>query len=174
MNYSLSETDLRKYLGKNLTIKRYSDLVNIKDIDQYMADKPFIIILYRSHESYGHWTCLLKHDKFNSYEFFDSYGIKPDRQLISMPLRIRNAFGQESPILAALLFDSKRNIEYNNFRLQKVDDKIATCGKWVTMRCLMNEIPIEVFGQLFSNNKKPADRYLESLWKTFVDRLNNK
>lgn len=171
MNYSLSETDLRKYLGKDLVIKKYSDLANINNIDTYMADKDFIVILYRSTSNYGHWTCLLKHDKFNSYEFFDSYGIQPDRQLISMPLRIRNAFGQESPILAALLLDSDRKIEYNNFKLQKLDDKIATCGKWVTMRCLMNELPIEVFGKLFSKNEKPADSHLEYIWKSFTDRL---
>jgi len=166
MNYSLTELDIKKYLGNECRIINYKQLNDIRSLDTYMKPFKYLIILYTWKENYGHWTCVLKNDLTHTFEFFDSYGTKPDYQLMDVPIRIRNDLGMEYPQLASLLYKSPRQILYNEDKLQKFSPRINTCGKWVVLRCCMGNIPVETFAKLFEG--KRHDSYLQQLWRNFT------
>ena len=80
---SLSDTDLRKLLGTDLKIVKYSDLANVQDLDALLPQpQDYCIVLYEEMPNAGHWTGLLKYD--DRYEHFDSYGVAPDKELPSL------------------------------------------------------------------------------------------
>lgn len=163
MNYSLTDKDIRKYLGKKCKIIKYEKLSSIDNLETYMNDIKFLVILYEWKPNYGHWCCIIKNNLANTFEFFDSYGTKPDQSLFDLPIRVRNNFGLDMPKVAILLMESKRTIIYNNYMLQSTKSKITTCGKWVVIRCLMIYLPIDTFAKIFID-KKNTDKYLQLLW----------
>ena len=167
MNEALSTDDMTKYLGKLCKVIKYSQLIDVHNIDEFMKDVQFLVLLYETEPRFGHWTCLIRNDILDIFEFFDSYGTKPDLQLLDIPIRIRNALGQEYPLLATLLFKSRRKIHYNNHKLQKLDKNIATCGKWVIFRCLMCYLNVDLFVNMIENyNKKDKelDKTIQKMW----------
>lgn len=171
LNYSLSNFDIKKYLGNKALIIAYKQLDDIDDLEKYMNYKNinFLIILYEYEPNYGHWSCIIKNDIQNIFEFFDPYGTKPDYQLTDIPMKLRNQFGLEHPKVAILLFDSKRTVVYNNYKLQQMKDNVSTCGKWCVIRCCTYLLPIETFGLLFMQ-KRPSnnDKYLQMIWNNFT------
>lgn len=174
IGYSLTGKDMESYLGKFSKIIKYSELKDVKNIETYMKDFIWLVILYEQKENYGHWTVLIKNDLNNSFEFFDSYGTKPDLQLLDTPMIIRNSLDQNFPYLAVLLFESKRTIFYNHNKLQKLNLKVATCGKWVIVRCLMYLIDLDLFMNYIKrwNNKKSYDDNLQDIWIKFITKNN--
>lgn len=168
MNYSLSNDDIKKYLGKQCKILRYADLKDISNLDSFMKDFLYLIVLYTWKQNYGHWTVIIKNDYNNTYEFFDSYGTKPDLQLMDVNMYIRNELGMTFPLLAELLHDTPRKIIYNSDKLQSPKKGINTCGKWVVFRCLTYLLPVETFADMFLNNASPNDKQLQKLWVDFI------
>ena len=80
----MSDGDLRKILGKDLKIIRYSDLARLRSLEQLLPrPKDLCILLYEVQPGEGHWVALLKYS--GAYEFFDPYGIYPDDQLNWIP-----------------------------------------------------------------------------------------
>ena len=76
----MSDGDLRKILGKDLKVIRYSELAPLRSLEQLLPrPKDHCIILYETQPGVGHWVALLKYN--GSYEFFDPYGIYPDDEL---------------------------------------------------------------------------------------------
>lgn len=151
---------IKEFLGDVACLK-YSDLVNIEDLDQALDAVPFIFVLYEYKPNYGHWTCILKTKGKNGkpvIEFFDPYGVKPDRQRKGLSDKIKNQYGMKYPLVAKLLKESKFPIEYNNHKLQKYDPEIQTCGRWCMMRCVFNNYHIDEFKDLFTNKKFSRDR----------------
>ena len=87
----------------------------------------YAIILYEESYNRGHWVGLLKYNGLS--EHFDSYGVKPDKELqwISMNkgLMLKQAIPYSSNFL-----DDERYI-YNNIRYQETDSEVNTCGSHV-------------------------------------------
>lgn len=175
INYSLSNAEIEKYLGDKCKIIVYEDLEKIKNIENYMSNILFLVILYQTEKDYGHWTVLIKNDLINAFSFFDSYGIKPDMQLLDMPMIIRNGLGQTFPHLSVLLFNSKRKIFYNHNKLQKLANNVSTCGKWVVLRCLMPFLEDDLFADFVQsiNPKQSLDNNLQYIWKNYLQEKNN-
>lgn len=168
MNYAINEDDIKNYLGNQVKIIEYKQLKNVSDLESFMQ-VPFLFLLYEHKPNFGHWTCIIKNDIQYTFEFFDSYGTKPDLQLLDLPIRLRNSLGQESPELASLLFDSNRKIIYNSNKLQSENQKIQTCGKWCILRCSMFNIPVNTFADLFLHQRVMSDKVLQKLWISYVN-----
>lgn len=162
MNYSLSEKDIQSYFGNQIKIIPYDALQGIENLDNYMENIIALVILYRYEQTYGHWTCLIKRCN-NTFEFFDPVGTKPDILLLDIPMRIRNALGQDYALLAPLLLDSSRSVEYNNEKLQKENDNIKTCGKWVVIRIMMRDLPLKTFQNMFMGPQ--SDKMIHNLYE---------
>lgn len=161
MSYSLTSIDLLKNINYKAHIYRYSDLTKFNTIKKAFYPHHIIFLLYETKKNYGHWCCLL--DKKNSIEHFDSYGIFPDDELKQTPLSFRMENKMELPHLTALLYKSKRVIEYNNYKLQEYNKKIATCGRWCLIRAKYKDVDIDNFANIFLNRKFSPDEIITLL-----------
>lgn len=138
MKQFISNEDIAKYLGSeaNDKIIKYGDIDNYTNIDDLLGNNDYIIILIESEINVGHWVCLLKYN--NIIEYFNSYGEKPSYEIDFIDNRINKMLDQDDRYLNDLLNKSKNkyNIIYNKEKLQKLDNNIATCGKFVLMRII--------------------------------------
>lgn len=101
-----------------------------------------IAVLYETIPGFGHWVGLLRTPE--GIEHFDSYGLRPDSELKWVPRRYREAFQADAPHMIRLLMrfqDEARahggdvGINFSEARLQGRRPDIATCGRWVALRC---------------------------------------
>lgn len=152
MNKSLTGIEIEKALNNNCKIITYSKLSNFDDIDSVIGSKKYVVILFETRKYYGHWCCLFKNNK-GSIEFFDSYGIMPDDELKYSSKVFRKNNNMFLPHLTYLLLVCPYNIEYNNYKFQKMKKNISTCGRWCIVRCLLSDINIDDFYDLFKKYK---------------------
>ncbi len=155
MNKSLSGSDILEIVNHKAKIMTYNELEGYDDIDDVLDENGCCIVLYETKKNYGHWVCILK--RGNTIEHFDSYGTFPDDELKFVPEYYREMNYKGYPHLTALLFFSKHKykIEYNQFKLQKKRKGVNTCGRWVAMRIVCKDMPIEKFAKSFLNFKNP-------------------
>jgi len=129
---------------KNIPIVSSIYILNIDDIEKLFIDNrgkkcKSVIILYVSNialdKQSGHWSCITLPDIPGRIDFFDSYGLFPDKYLYkdfgNVNYEIKNH-------LSNLLADSGCTIHYNEHRYQgksrTIDGKkvqINTCGRHV-------------------------------------------
>ena len=150
MNKALSDRDIKNLLGNQTKVVVYSDLHKVSDIYQLLKPYGNCVILYMTKENYGHWTCIIDHPERNSIEFFDSYGIKPDREFDEISEESRLRTDQLYPCLSNLLLESKKEIEYNKVQLQELKKNISTCGRHCVIRIICKDIPIDDYVKLMS------------------------
>jgi hypothetical protein len=103
----------------------------------------------------GHWTLLFK--RGNYCEFFDPYGFIVDSQL-NYANPIYN--GEKYPYLTKLLYSSPYQIHYNNHKLQKPKQEIATCGRHCIFRLQNQNLTIDKYNKVlrsFEKNKIDPD-----------------
>jgi len=142
LGYSLSDSDLKTYLGSDIDnhIIKYSELNKYNDIDELLPNnRSFKIILIESEYNKGHWVCIMRYiDKNNidTIEFFNSYGNKPLSELNFVKSCVNFLLGQHSDLLKKLLDKSNKRIIYNKKRFQKYSNKINTCGRHVVSRII--------------------------------------
>jgi hypothetical protein len=156
MKVAISEDDIR-LIYPNALILTYNNLSDYNDIMELFNNNNYCFLLYETKKNFGHWTVIIKHD--DSYEFFDSYGFKPDSELKFSPPYFRLCNNMIYPKLTLLLYNSNCNIEYNNKQLQAYKNNIFTCGRWCLFRCLKSNISIDDFIKFFNNVKNP-DEYI--------------
>ena len=130
----MSNADLEKYLDvKPHDIMKYSKLSDYKTIEELLPkDGDFQIILIEDKYNSGHWVSVERKGKVINY--FNSYGAKEDTDWRFIPRMIRIILGQNTNDLTRLFKEAESRgykIERNSKRLQKLDDKIMTCGRWV-------------------------------------------
>lgn len=160
MDEPMNSEQIKDFLKGDVACLTYSDLKNIESIDDALEAVKYIFVLYEYKPNYGHWTCILKTKGPNgkpAVEFFDPYGIKPDHQIKGFSQKIKNEYGMNYPLVVKLLKESKYPIEYNNYKLQKYDPNIQTCGRWCMMRCLFDDLDVNKFKDLFTNKKISKD-----------------
>ena len=161
---SLSSTDLMRIMRNQCKIYTYNELSRIKSLDQLFGPYNCVFILYETRKNYGHW-CVLTRDH-NRITFFDSYGIFPDMELKWTPQAFRRRNNMILPHLTSLLYHDKsgREIHYNNHRLQRMNKKIATCGRWCAVFALMHSFcPVELFADHFLHYTNNPDKHITDL-----------
>ena len=77
----LSDTEIKRILGRSTKLLTYPDLAKYTDLNQLLpAPNDFAVILIVEDETAdvisGHWTAIVKDD--NLFEFFDHCGNPPD------------------------------------------------------------------------------------------------
>ena len=146
--YPLSGYEMKK-LNPDAKIIKYTELNKIKDINELFKDTDKIIILYLLHSRYsGHWVCLFKnHQGFN---FFDSYGYKPDYHLDFLTKKQRKEYNEKQKVLLKLL--KPYEVIYNSVKLQ--NKLTETCGCHVTVRLHFSYLTeLEYITDIFLKNK---------------------
>lgn len=154
---SLSGDDILKLIDYKANLMTYPELTKCDDINKCLGKHGALILLYETKKNYGHWVCLIRHNK-KHIEFFDSYNFFPDDELNFIPEKFRKISNQSYPHLTYLLLKSNANIEYNHARLQKFtidpDEHIATCGRHVATRINLRKIPLDEYIKIMKGNKE--------------------
>ena len=169
--------DIRHFLGEDgvqNTIK-YSHLANYNDIFELLpTDRSYKIILVEQKKGDGHWTCIVRYGK--TICTFDSYGCQIDTELKFVNRFMKRMLGQERHYLTDLLKNAPDDwtICYNAKKLQKLDNNIATCGKYCILFVTMVKdllFTLEDFLKFFKDRRAEtglSNDELVSVW------INNK
>lgn len=149
---AFSGEDIKNIIG-DCTLITYGELKKYKSIDDLLHKNGICVILYETKQGFGHWCCFFKLND-DMIEFFDPYGLMPDSELRYIPLYFRYISNQKRPHLSFLLSDSKYDIEYNNYRLQKYKHDINTCGRHVCCRLLYRLYDIDEYYKMLKSIKR--------------------
>lgn len=153
INHALSGQEIKKKVGYDINVIKYSQLNNCKNIEQCLING-VCVILYETEPNRGHWTVLLKTvDDFGNtvLEMFDPYGmdLEAEKRFINKGFMQQN--NMDHNILAKLLYECKYPSSYNQYHFQKMKDNVATCGRWVIARIKNKNMPLNDFHAKFKN-----------------------
>ena len=128
---ALSDSDIRRILGHETKIIKYSELAQFTDLNELLPNPlDYCIILYEDDVDRGHWVGLSKYD--GKFEHFDSYGLKPDKELAWINMKKRRLLQENEPYLSNLL--KHEHVVHNTVRYQELDSGVNTCGSHVVHR----------------------------------------
>ncbi len=123
------------------TILKFSELKHYSTLPKLP-----LVLLYEVQNNLGHWVTVLKTPQ--GIEHFDSYGYAPDMELNFIPKEFQLESNQNHKYLLKLLYDSHAVINYNPYPLQK-GLFTATCGRWVILRNMFNDLTTDQFHNTF-------------------------
>jgi hypothetical protein len=158
----LSDSDIRKILGRDIKIITYPQLANMSSINECFDRKGRCIMLYLTQsETSGHWVCMLS--KKDGIEFFDPYGEPPESALKTVPEEEREAFGEGQPYLTQLLKASGRKVIYNTHPFQKDRADVNTCGRHSVVRCLYAPDTLAKYKAVMDSSGMTPDDFVSAL-----------
>ena len=149
---SLSGIEILNLMDNKCNLVQYSDLHNIKSIDELLGPHKKCVLLYHTSTNYGHWCCVWEYN--NTIFFFDSYGGVVDSQLKFLPRDLKQELNSNHNYLIKLMYDSGKEVEYNQHDLQSRKLGVNTCGRWCVNRLRFPEISIDDYYQLFKDSSK--------------------
>lgn len=155
--YSLSDADIRKILGDDISIMTYPELKHMKSIDDCFDSSGRCIILYLTEsENSGHWTALIK--RGDTIEFFDPYGDSPEGVRKMIDPEQRTALGEDRPYLNNLLKGSR--VVHNKNPFQQDKPGVNDCGRHCIMRLLNKDKSIEQYKALIKSSGQSPDDWV--------------
>jgi len=168
---ALSDSDLRRILGRDMKIIKYSELSKFNELNELLPnEKDCCVILYEDALNHGHWIALSKYKGI--FEFFDSYGISPDGELHWLNMKKRQTLNEATPYLSNLL-DSQKYI-YNHVRYQQSDLGVNTCGSHVAFRIfqLMNDnTDLQNYEAFMKSKRKLTGMTYDEIVANFVNKF---
>lgn len=153
MDISLNPLQVQQIAGKPIKVVKYSSLHEYDNIEQLFDISNFVLLLYETKQNNGHWVGLVNKPKI--IYFFDSYGYFPDDELQYSNIKFRKSNNMDYGYLSYLLLNTNKTIDYNDKQLQKVGNRINTCGRWVAMFFRLNKSN-DAFSKIFL--KAPEDK----------------
>lgn len=172
LNYSLSGKDMLEGCGGESKIVVYPDLYKYEDLDELLEPHGAIFLLYEFKKNYGHWTLLFKQG--DTIEHFDSYNYKPDKEFSFIPNYFRKVNKMMYPQLTKMLYDSGKDIHYNNFELQSQGENIATCGRWCLLRLRFKHMNIDEFYDMMKYLQEKTGLSLDEIVYHLTDEFPKK
>lgn len=165
----LSVSEIFDIAKKSCNVVPYSEMCSIPNIDylfdrnslysidsEYPFDDNSCIILYLTSDNFGHWCILNRNKERTSYGFLDSYGEMLDDQLKHIDSKYRHDSNQDANYLSKMLYDlvkdDEAKVNYNDVQLQTLNDKIATCGRYVGLFLKHNDLTVEEFANTLSES----------------------
>lgn len=148
---ALSGDDLLKIVKGKANLHKYSDLDNINSIQQLLGDNKATFILYQHESGWGHWTCMMQIDE-NTLEFYDSLGIRMDDELKFSDFNLSLHKGERVPHLTRLVENSGMKLIQSSQKSQKSVRGVNTCGRFVSLRIKLRNLPLDEFNKLLRKN----------------------
>ena len=167
-HHPLSPEEVQKIAGCPMRFTKYSDIDDFPTIEDMFDGTECVLILYETIKNSGHWCCILNSE--DKIDFFDSYGLVPDNELLFVNIKFREENDMLIPHLSKLFLKTEKCIEYNDKRLQKMAEGINTCGYWCGMRMRYRHFSCEEFIKMFKGGPRDekdtkviemANKYLE-------------
>ena len=157
--YPLSDEDLRKLLGRDISIITYPQLGEMSSIDECFDSKGRCILLFlTTGPQEGHWCCMLK--KKDGIHFFDPYGEAPEEVKDAIPRPLLEQLDETRPYLTSLMRKSKLPVFYNTHGFQKERGDISTCGRHCAVRCLYAPYTLEKYKQIIDKSGLSPDDFV--------------
>lgn len=147
-------TNVIKALNGKTKMIVHTQFKNYKTIDELLKPYDNIVVLIEELKNMGHFCLLFKYyDKDeNKYyiEWFDPYkNYLPEDEYEFIDKDYLKETNTGKKILCKLLYDSEYDLIYNDYEFQnKKDKKMSTCGRWVLLRYLFNDLSIDDFYKL--------------------------
>ena len=151
---SLSGAEILDAMDNKCNLITYSDVHKYNTIEEMLGQYKKCVILYHTSESYGHWVAVYENN--NTIFFFDSYGSKPDSQLKFLPAHLKPVLNSQHNYLIRLMYNSGKDVQFNQFQLQKHSPEISSCGRWCINRLRYPEISVTGYHDIF----KQSSRYI--------------
>ena len=169
VEYALSDTDIRKILGNDISIITYPELAKIQNIDEIFDNKGRCVLLYlTSSPNCGHWCCLLR--KKRGIEFYDPYGEPPDTQFNE---KTRDELGEPEDYLTELLEKSGTPYFYNKHQYQKDKAGVNSCGRWSCCRLIYGNKSDKYFKKVVEKANEHGmtnDEFITALTANFLGK----
>jgi hypothetical protein len=120
----------RFFADASSNILKYSDLDEIKHIDEILPNNGYKIILIESAKNSGHWVALIRIN--DNLIFFDSYGIYPDDELNFVSRITNRLLGNKYNVIRNLMKSNpKLKPQFSKTKYQRDSVGVNTCGRWV-------------------------------------------
>lgn len=156
---NLSGIDIINICKGKTHIVSYHELNKYESIEKLLEPHGSVVLLYETKYNFGHWVCLY-YDRNNDLNFFDSYGMKPDKELKYAEYNLREGV----PYITYLLNKYQGKILVNTKRLQVFKNHINTCGRWTAYRVLTKDkYTLKEFIELFDTFKNNGDFYISAI-----------
>jgi hypothetical protein len=162
-NTPISGDRISEVLGDKINVISYNELTKMNSLDEVLNPYRACVILFQTRDNFGHWVLCFERPNGN-IEFFDSLSYFPEDELnfISKSYKLKHGLGY--PYLIKMLYESGRQIEYNDHKLQ--GDHSSTCGRWVIARYIMKDYDIDIFAKIFMNSAlSPDDELVRITYK---------
>jgi len=157
---SLTGDQVQKVAGESIRTMTYPDVHKYATIQDLLGPDEAVIMLYLTHERYGHWIAIFKRrDKRDGkavIEFFDPYGIFPDRELAFTDKTFKKNHNMDHPYILKLLHDYEGPVEYNHYKFQKRQPGVSTCGRHVGMRLLLRDMSLDQYWNFLNRVSKSS------------------
>jgi len=156
---SLSDRDIKKFFDNQIKIMRYSELSKYDNIKDVLHPYNRVIILIEAGDS-NHWVLLqlIQHPSKKPYIlFFDSYGISVGNEFDVIPRSIQHMTKQDRNQILHLLINQPLPVHYNQYRLQKLQDGVNTCGRWCSVKGMLMDMTEDEFNDTIRNICKQED-----------------
>lgn len=137
--------DINNDFSKPQIMHFFENISKINSVDELFIDESgkignMALIIYRSSQNFGHWCCITRSNDLKSVTYFNSYGSYIDEAIESINEEFLESSKQNFPFLLKLLSNSDYEVHWNDFPLQLMDNKTATCGYWCGMWMRCNEL----------------------------------
>jgi hypothetical protein len=164
--HSLSDNELLELVSNKANLLTYTEVSKINTMDELLGPYGACIILYLSKHNYGHWCCIFLVGS-NELEFFDPYGTYIDFQLKHIPEYFRKVSGQMCPHLSCLMINSPYLLSYNEYKFQKHEKDISTCGRHVAIRLILRKLDLESYKDFITSTPNDPD-YVVTMLTAFI------
>jgi len=163
INYPLSDLDIQKILKPNKTnIIQYPDLAKVQDLNTIFDKLGRCIVFIPLSPTFGHWSCLLKRPN-NIIEWFDPYGIAPDKEKHWISKSVLKKLHEDKPYLTNLLRRANEQygtrIMYNRHKWESEREGVSTCGRWVALVCLLYNKSLDEINDMIKESNLAPDTF---------------
>lgn len=145
----LGVSDIERITEGKCRVALYSELADCTSLEEAAAPYDACVCLFETKPRVGHWICWFRVDE-NTWEWFDSYGARPDSEFKWITKETKEATGQEEFITRLIAqASSTTKMIWNQVPLQKLESGINTCGRWVAVRIRKRNLKLAKFQELF-------------------------
>jgi hypothetical protein len=173
--YPLSNTEIERITGYKML--SYSELYNYDNLEHLLhMHNGSVIIMYHQTENYGHYCCLNKLTEKNELykeliEFFDPYGLFPDKQLNFTDYEMNAKLKQNHTYLSYLMYSSPYKLSFNEHRFQ--GPAVQTCGFHCAHRILYKELLLKEYKKRMDENVKALKKLIKQKDKKISTKAIN-
>jgi hypothetical protein len=172
----LSDTDIRRLLGGNVTVLRYPDLYNYETLGDLLSEHGCAVILYEESTGMGHWVAVCEGEKEQEgvIYYFDSFGLPIDDPLAHIDPKFRVRDWEDYHYLSMMLANTPPGIEidYNDHCLQ--DTRSNCCGRYAVMRCMYPMLSNDELAELLTPDATDPYRSPDELVVALTNKLAQK